>query len=163
MTATSVFLDLLSSDQWDNTLQVIRQEAATVFKTEDDWADLTSLNKLPFIDSAIAETMRKNPILLRSLMREVMPKQGIELPDGNHLPKGTWIGAPAYQVHHDDRFYSNANQYEPFRFVEKPRESTTQKTKEEPTAMAALNYQKPQRLAVTGNTYLGFGYGRHSW
>ena len=38
--------------------------------------------------------------------------------DGTFIPKGTAIAAAARCVHHDDAFYPNAHEFEPFRFAD---------------------------------------------
>lgn len=103
------------------------------------------MQKLICIDSTIRESLRRNPLQIRGLLREVMPRNGITLPDGNHIPQGTWIAIPFQAVHMDERFYPKSEDFDPFRFArmrtEGDRLDSTQ----------------------TSDTYLAFSYGRHSW
>ena len=94
MTASMVnlFLDLLSSAPEHKYVEQLREEAQSVFRSETDWMDHTSVAKLHLTDSAIRESLRRNPINSRGLLREVMPKDGVILPDGNRVPRGTWLG-----------------------------------------------------------------------
>lgn len=155
---TNTFLDLLSSSPEQAYYTSLRSEAASIFTTEQDWADANSLAKLPIGDSIIRESLRRNPILTKMMLREVMSKGGLDLPDGYHLPRGAWLGVPAVPVHHDERFYSNPQIYDPFRFVEKVpmgvREGTT---------ATETRTRRLQGISTTSDTFLGFGHGRHSW
>lgn len=171
MTATNTFLDILSSPPEFEYFDKLREEAAAVFKTEQDWLDSSSLGKLTCTDSSIRESLRKNPVLTRVVLREVVPKEGLDTPDGHHLPQGTWVGAPAVSLHHDERFYPKPHVYDPFRFAEKaPTKATANdsslpdgKDSESGTTSATASKYGQQRLSTTSDTYLAFGYGRHSW
>ena len=161
MTATSTFLDLLSSPSEFEYLNILRSEAAAVFKSEQDWVDPNSLGKLVHADSALRESLRKNPVLTRVVLREVVRKGGLDMPDGHHLPRGAWLGAPAVSLHHDERFYPRPDVYDPFRFV--PIVSTETAGTTTTTLPTASQDRKPQGLSTPSDTYLAFGYGRHSW
>lgn len=68
--------------------------------------------------------------------------------DGLTLPVGSFIAAAAYEMHHDERFYSNPDEFQPFRFSDlREREGEN------------VKYQ----LIATGSEYLTFGHGRHGW
>jgi cytochrome P450 len=125
--------------------ETLRKEAAMVFRTEADWGDQATLQGLVFTDSALREGLRRNPLQIRGLLREVMPASGITLPDGNRIPQGTWIAVPFQSIHMDERFYPNADQFDPFRFA---------KVRAEGDRLDSTQ---------TSETYLAFSYGRHSW
>lgn len=57
-------------------------------------------------------------------------------------------------IHRDEKYYPNANVFEPFRFI---REPSIQK------ADKAASYEDELDAARPTTTYLGFGYGRHAW
>ncbi|KAL2038268.1 hypothetical protein N7G274_008917 [Stereocaulon virgatum] len=141
---THLLLDILSSPVYMKTYETLRKEAAMVFSTEADWGDQVTLQGLVFTDSAIREGLRQNPLQIRGLLREVMPASGITLPDGNHIPQGTWIAVPFQPIHMDERFYSNADEFDPVRFARMRAEG--------------------DRLdsTHTSETCLAFSYGRHS-
>ena len=90
-----------------------------MFKSEQDWRNPASLTKLPLAYSALRESLRRNPINMRGLLRGVVHEDGMKLPDGNHVAKGSWLGPPQRNVHMDERFYSNPDEYQPFRFINK--------------------------------------------
>lgn len=162
MTATNTILDLVSSNTDSRFWEILREEAASVFRTKEDWADTASLPKLSLADSTIRESLRKNPILTQVDLREVMPRDGVTLPSGHHLPKGAWVGSGTVGVQHDDRFYLKPEEYDPFRFARKRADAVNEVDMEKLTDKASI-YRKNQGLATTSDIYLAFGHGRHSW
>ena len=73
-----------------------------------------------------------------------MPKDGLTLPDGKKVARGTWISIPVQALQMDARFYERPEEYDPFRF-----------TKTGDT----------ERLEATriSDTFLSFSYGRTAW
>ncbi|KAL6713726.1 hypothetical protein ACLMJK_008218 [Lecanora helva] len=159
ITATNAFVDLLSSPQMN--FDRLREETASIFRSEEDWKDHDLLRELIYTDSTIRETLRLSPPLSRLLLREVAAEKGLQLPDGQRLSKGTWVAVTPVGVHSDERFYSNPEHYEPFRFVErlKPKEAAPDDEKNQSSLFPS---GKPQGLSTASDTYLAFGYGRHS-
>ena len=80
-TAKNTFLDLLSSDPELRYYETLQEEASTTFGG-GDWADPAALGKLAYAASAIRETLRMNPAVTGTCVREVVRKGGLELPDG---------------------------------------------------------------------------------
>ena len=68
--------------------------------------------------------------------------------DGTFIPKGTMIGVATRCLHHDEKFYENANVFEPFRFAEMYEEDSE-----------GVKYQ----FVSTAIEYLAFGHGKHAW
>ena len=159
VTATNMLLDILSSDSNLHYYRTLRSEAESVFPTTDHWAQPDGLLQLRHMDSTIRESLRRSPILVRGLWREVMPKDGITLPNGQHLPQGAWLGVPVPGIHNDERYYHEPEVYTPFRFV--------------PSSLVDRNIAKGDDtdsenckraiLTMTSDTFLPFGYARHSW
>ena len=106
-------------------------------------------------------------------MREVVKENGVQFPDGQIVPKGAWLAIPAVGIHYDERFYPSPETYDPFRFV-------PDSAKDAETAGPTANVLKPAggdlaqaqepkhrglstTLSTASPTFLGFGYGRHSW
>lgn len=77
---------------------------------------MKSLYKLTRIDSAIRESMRRNPLSGRGIMKEVVHPNGITLPGGQEVPYGTWLGISVSGISQDERYYSDPHNYDPFRF-----------------------------------------------
>ena len=67
--------------------------------------------------------------------------------DGTFIPKGTIIAVATRCVHHDEKFYENANVFHPFRFAEMREEDSGAK----------------HQFTSTSIEYLPFGHGRHAW
>lgn len=105
--AINTLLDIQSPPSELGYYQRLREEAAAVFQSDQDWRDSASLMSLTHGDSAIPESLRRWPILSQVLVQEVIAKDGVSLPDGHHLPRGAWVGISAVGVHIDDRFYSS--------------------------------------------------------
>ncbi|KAJ5115547.1 hypothetical protein N7526_011428 [Penicillium atrosanguineum] len=152
VTAANTLLDILSSDPSLHYYQTLRVEAESVFPTAEDWVLSAGLLKLRHMDSAIRESLRRSPILVRGLWREVMPINGVTLPDGQHLRQGAWIGVPVPGIHNDERFHDQPEVYDPFRFV-----SSSLKGE-----VADAENCKATMLTMTNDTFLPFGYARHS-
>lgn len=96
---------MLENDHELNAYQSLREEAAEAFQTETDWTDPGALQKLVRINSTIGESLRHSPLAVRGALREVMQKDGLMLPDGKKVARGTWIGVPVQALQVDDRFY----------------------------------------------------------
>lgn len=161
----NVFLDLLSADSGQEYYQRLRSEAESAFPSPEDWLTPISVTKLPLADSAIRESLRRNPINVRSMLREVAQKDGVTLPNGTHLPKGAWIGTPMRSVHHDERFYSDPEEYKPFRFVRSQRQTTLASAEIERGMVSdkASEYRKSVSLPTTSDIFMTWGHGRHAW
>ena len=163
MTATNVFLDILSSPPDSCYYQSLREEAATTFPTPEDWEKLGSLSKLTFTDSAIKETLRLNPLAARGGMRQVMHRDGITLPGGHHLPQNAWLGVSVVGIHTDERYYTEPDQYNAFRFVRSRPEPAVINTSSPSAETTRQPGNNSSYLATTEDKFMSFGYGRHSW
>lgn len=120
------------------------------------WADQTLIPRLVLLNSAARETLRCNPVSIITTERKVLPKEGVTLPSGQHLPKGTWLGVPTVGVHSDENNYLNAAKYEPFRFCSrKPGEEPDEKD-------SAIPFTSTGMVNVT-DSYLSFGAGKYAW
>ena len=163
--ATNTLYDLLGSDPDHRYYNSLQEEAAAIFQTEQDWVEPSSLAKLSYADSTLRETLRERPCARAQcsqerVLREVVRKEGLHLPNGHHVPQGAWLGVPAVSLHHDERFYPNPDEYDPFRFA---RAVTEPSPTRDAQAGKPSKYQKLQGLSTTSDIYLAFGYGRHSW
>ena len=163
MSLVNFFLDLLSSVPQHKYYEQLREEAKSIFQSETDWKDPSSLSKLPLVDSAIRESLRRNTVHVRGLLREVMSEDGVTLPDGNYIPKGAWLGTPHHSVHMDGRFYSNPMDYEPFRFNRRGPQTGELFSKPEGLSEKASEYRKNVSLPTTSDIFMAWGHGRHAW
>jgi cytochrome P450 len=80
-------------------------------------------------------------------MREV--KKDYTFASGLTVAKGSFVCASAYTAHHDEHLYKNADQFNPWRFVDSDE--------------ANGNNAGASQYVSTGPGFLSFGYGRHVW
>jgi len=106
-------------------------------------------------ESTIREGLRLNPEMIRGLLREVAHPDGVVLPNGQHLPRGTQVGVCLNGIRTDEQFYVDLNQYNPFRFVKRGPGS--------PASDTAQSGADDSKIAGTNERFLPFGLGRHVW
>ncbi|KAH7320701.1 cytochrome P450 [Stachybotrys elegans] len=149
-------LDILHCDSELGLVQALRDEAESVLKTEDDWSTSTAFHKLVLYDSAIRESLRCHPILIKGLTKEVIDPDGLKLPNGTLLPRGSWVGVPVVGIHRDERFYPKSSTYDPYRFLKLKLDVEKNASGDQRTTTSEYDAARP------GVEYLGFGYGRHA-
>lgn len=108
------------------------------------------MKKLVLADSAIRESIRRSSVQTRGLLREVVSSGGVTLPNGTHVPKGTWLGVPVQPVHMDGDLYDKPYEYNPFRFAKMRSEDIVP------------SHEKLDATDIS-DTFLGWGYGRYAW
>jgi hypothetical protein len=131
-----------------DTYASLRKEAESIFLSEIDWTSASSLKGLVNINSSVRESARKNPLQTRGLIKQVMPEDGVTLPDGVHVPKGTWLGIPVEAIHRDETIYPDARSFDALRFARMSVEGESNKSLD---------------AAETSDTYMFFSYGRSAW
>jgi len=155
MVTTNIIYDILSSPSDMKVREHLYNEIVNALDTSPGkgWADQHLLPRLVFLNSAIRETLRCNPVAVVSAERKVIPKEGITLPSGQQLPKGARLGIPVVGIHSDENIYPNAAKYEPFRFCNrKPGEELDEKD-------AAIPVTSTGVVNVT-DIFLSFGAGK---
>ena len=123
-------------------------------------------------------------------MSQVSAAHGIQLEGNITIPKGVRIGVPMYEIHHDKDSYDNPSIFNPFRFyrhlgiAEMTSEATAgdggiaqtsakarlaedsgNAAVGDPTSETkplAVSDQRQTSVVTGGDTFLGFGYGRHA-
>ncbi|OCK84488.1 cytochrome P450, partial [Lepidopterella palustris CBS 459.81] len=164
ITAVHALLDLLSHHSSPYPLDHIREEASRVLTTHSETWTRTAVRQLHRADSAIRESMRFTTLGGRGSMRQVMPAGGIQLPSGETVSQGLWIGAPVHSIHHDSAFYPDATTYQPFRFSatqEKTQLAETD-TGAAPETQAKTPANTLLSLTTTSPAFLAFSHGRHA-
>ena len=158
-------MDILSADPKYDLYENLRQEALSILQTPKDWEDPVRIRKLVLLDSTIRESLRTNPTLVRGLLRGAVHKNGLDLPDGNHIPSGSWIGSPVLNIHYDDRFYDDATEFNPWRFVdtEGREEGGSEKRGAADRANVGPNGKLKIESGQANDTFLSFGGGKHAW
>ena len=89
-------------------------------------------------------------------MRQVTPACGVQLPSGETVPQGVWVGLPVAAIHHDAAFYPEPDAYLPFRFSDE-----REKLHAESGGPKALEASK-LAMTTTSQTFLPFSHGRHA-
>lgn len=117
------------------------------------------MKKLVILDSTIRESLRKNTLQSRALLKKVVAKEGIVLPDGTHVPEGTWLGVPVQAMQQDDKLYPHAHRYDPLRFAR----MRIHDTKSDAAEGNSDGRQGFLDAAQPSDKYLSFSYGRSAW
>ncbi|OTA98873.1 hypothetical protein M426DRAFT_28032 [Hypoxylon sp. CI-4A] len=162
ITLTNTLFDLAASPNSLTSQVVMRDEVlrettpvpALDLKSAQDtgvWSK-ASLSRMSHIDSALRESLRLNGFIERGVMKMVVAPEGVTLPDGSHIARGTKVGVSGYSIHHDEDIYADANTYDPFRFTA-ARPSGDEKKKKK---------KGPQSLVSTSETFMGFSHGSHA-
>uniref|UniRef100_A0A182MYX7 Cytochrome P450 n=1 Tax=Anopheles dirus TaxID=7168 RepID=A0A182MYX7_9DIPT len=100
--------------------QRVYEEIESIFPIGDDRpATMHDLNELKLLERCIKESLRLFPSV--SFFGRTT-SEDIEL-GGHHVPAGTIVGIHAYHVHRDERFYPDAEKFDPDRFLPENTES----------------------------------------
>jgi Cytochrome P450 len=140
-------------------LPTLMEEAAQIIG-ECGWTK-DALDRLEKLDSFIRETQRLSPlasgkesvaptgylvlILNASVSTQRLALEDFTFSNGVRIPKGTMIQGVATPVHLDPKFYSNPDEFQPFRFFS-----------DDPDV--------PKKdMATISSEFLPFSYGRNAW
>ncbi|OQO12016.1 hypothetical protein B0A48_02655 [Cryoendolithus antarcticus] len=140
---TNTLLDILSSPQHGGILAALRNEAEAALQGAPDTWTRADILRLELADSVIRESQRLNRTTGKAMLRRVVAKEGLALPDGTHIPNGIYIGLSAEGIHMDPDLYEAPEEFRPFRFA------------------GMDGREKARKLVSIGIEYLPFGYGRH--
>ena len=167
LTITNVLFDLISSDPSKHFLQGIREEVERVLAEEGGHWTKAGLARCHCADSAIRESMRKSNFMTRSVIRKVLPAEGVgNKTEGWHAPVDAYIGLDIYSVQHDPEVYHSPETYDAFRFSRAREEEKDNPPNEEDSeknsSIPSLNYHKSPSLTTTSDTFLPFSHGRHA-
>ncbi|KAI0381267.1 cytochrome P450 [Hypomontagnella monticulosa] len=159
ITLTNTLFDLAASPACGASLACMREEVIRettpplnqspkpVSTGSSTWSK-ASLGRMTHIDSALRESLRLNGFIERGIMKMVVAPEGVTLPDGSHIPRGTKVGVSGYSIHHDEDIYADANRYDAFRFARGQSDGAERKA--------------PQALVNTSEKFLGFSHGSHA-
>jgi cytochrome P450 len=162
---TNMLFDLASSPFAESFLSDIREEVQLELQRENRTWTKECLARMIHVDSALRESMRLCGFVCRGVMKMVVAREGVTLPDGTHLPYGTKIGVTAYAIHHDEATYTGAYVYDAFRFSRPSKDaarlgvitaSPRSEGHDNPT-------RKMPSLVTTSDKFMAFSHGRHAW
>ncbi|KAI4168117.1 MAG: hypothetical protein LQ343_006650 [Gyalolechia ehrenbergii] len=104
-------------------------------------------SSLPYFDAVIQESIRLHPGTSFALER-IVPRQGLQLPDGRYIESGTIVGMHGWVVNRDKSVFGpNADAFVPERWLQEENEDTQAFTK---------------RISTMKNATLSFGAGKRS-
>jgi cytochrome P450 len=151
ITITNALIDLAHAPGSVDIQRELREEAMMAAAAEpasSRWSR-ASLAKLPKIDSVFTESLRLWGFVTRGVTKTVVSREGVRLPSGEHLPYWSKVGIANYGPQHDERVYgpSSPFQFDAFRFSRGKQEGP----------LSGLSF------VTTGEYYMGFSHGRHSW
>jgi cytochrome P450 len=92
----------------------------------------------------------------RGVMKQVVAKDGVTLPSGQHLPCGTKVGVHGAPVHRDENIYSDAQVFKPFRFCSNGSENMVDDYSEKVVGEGIP-------LVTTSSNFMAFSHGRNAW
>ncbi|QDS76922.1 hypothetical protein FKW77_004422 [Venturia effusa] len=150
ITVTNAIFDIACSPDSVEIQQSLREEIQRVMADNagKEWRK-GSLAKMVRLDSTFRESMRLWGFISRGVMKKVVAPEGVTLPSGDFLPKGTNVGITSYAVQHDESVYKNAFKFDPFRFS---------RPLENPLAKGA----RPLSMVTTTDDFMAFSHGRHA-
>ncbi|KAF8526936.1 cytochrome P450 [Hysterangium stoloniferum] len=102
-------------------------------------------NNMVKLDSYIKESMRHTGIGLLTGRRKAL--KPFTFSDGSRVPKGTFLYAAAWAVHHDEEIYNDAGTFDGFRFARSAGVNGTE--------------SRMQALVAPSDDFLPFGIGKH--
>jgi cytochrome P450 len=153
-------LDLAASPHLTSYLTTMRNEVVSEVEAEKGVWTKAALIRMVSLDSCLRESMRLWGFVSRGILKEVIAKDGVTLPCGMHLKKGTKVGIHAYPVHHDEDLYPNASEFNAMRFCtvdeERPADDYSEK-------VAGSGKKKGTSLVTTSSHFMAFSHGRHAW
>lgn len=153
-------LDLAASPHLTTYFGTMRNEVVSEVEAEKGVWTKAALIRMVSLDSCLRESMRLWGFVSRGILKEVIAKDGVTLPCGMHLKKGTKVGIHAYPVHHDEDLYPNANEFNAMRFCrvdeERPADDYSEK-------VVGSGKKKGTSLVTTSSQFMAFSHGRHAW
>ncbi|KAL9094344.1 MAG: hypothetical protein Q9165_003485 [Trypethelium subeluteriae] len=119
MTFQSVLLALTAHPEVQKKAQA---EIDAAFGSETTLPDKIDLDKLPYLNACVCETLRWRPLGAYPIGAFGLPRETVndEQLNGYRIPKGTTILLNQWTIAHDADFYEDPETYNPQRFVDDP-------------------------------------------
>jgi cytochrome P450 len=160
ITSANLLFDLAAAPLTDLYLETIRSDVQFQLQAEHGRWTKTALSRMLTLDSTLRESMRMWGFVSRGVLKTVVVKKGVSLPDGTHLPYGTKVGLHAYPVHHDEEIYPNPWEFDAFRFCKAPA-NKDELSDIHPESMVGKERGIP--LVTTSANFMAFSHGKHAW
>ncbi|KUJ23764.1 cytochrome P450 [Mollisia scopiformis] len=141
ITLTNLLLDLACHSSLPSLLFTLRTEITTTLSSSNNIWTKSSLAKMVSLDSVLRESMRLWGFVSRGLLKKVIAREGVRLPSGEWLKRGTNVGFHQSVLHRDEDIYEGAEEFRPLRFVDE---------------------RAGAPVVQTSKVFLGFSHGRHA-
>ncbi|ACK66175.1 cytochrome P450 [Rippkaea orientalis PCC 8801] len=101
---------------WVHSLPEVQDKLRFELNSIGDLSDYKTINKLPYLDAVISETLRIYPIAATTFARILTKPKRIM---GYDFAPKTWFMMSVYSLHHREDLYPNPKQFQPERFLQK--------------------------------------------
>jgi hypothetical protein len=161
ITASNLLLDLAASPLTPSYFATVRDEVEVELGHEGGVWTKQALSNMVSLDSGLRESMRLWGFVSRGVLKEVVAKDGVTMPNGLHLPQGVKVGIHANPIHHDEDIYQDAYSFRPLRFCS----SVTGEKLEDDYSKRSVAGQgkRGTSLVTTSSNFMAFSHGRHAW
>ncbi|KAF4632466.1 hypothetical protein G7Y89_g5655 [Cudoniella acicularis] len=156
ITLSNLLFDLAASPLTPTLMSTIQQYVFAELQEDHGIWTKSNLARIIILDSVLRESMRLWGFVSRGVLKTVVAPKGINLPGYGHLPCGTKVGIHANPVHHDEKFYDNAYEFQPLRFCTPGSIMTTEDGK------AIEQKREGTPLVNTSSTFMAFSHGKHA-
>jgi cytochrome P450 len=156
ITLANLILDLAAAPDLSIFFPYVRSEVLTELKATGGIWTKDALSRMVSLDSVLRESMRLWGFVSRGVMKEVVAKDGVTIPSGQHLPQGTKVGIHASPVHRDEEIYADALKFKPFRFCSGGLNGMADDYSEKVDGNGIP-------LVTTSSNFMAFSHGRHAW
>ncbi len=106
--------EVVSNQEIQNNL---RKEINEVLEQFEGEISENSIKQMKYLEMVYKETLRKWPVVVNQFRKT---RQQFKIPKTTlKIPRKTLIVIPTFQIHRDERFYENPQEFDPQRFSEK--------------------------------------------
>jgi cytochrome P450 len=154
---TAMFFYLV---QYPSCLSRLEKDIRNAFSSVEDIRIGAQLASCHYLLACIEETLRMNPPVGSTLMREVMPG-GLTV-DGVWFPPGTDIAVPHYALQHDEQYFPDPFTFNPERWLSKDSSNTIDIDEGLRTTDSVQGKGSSSPESLMASAFIAFGVGRTS-
>jgi len=158
VTATTAIFFYLS--HYPSCQSRLETEVRSAFTSVEDIRIGAQLTSCHYLLACIEETLRMNPPVGSTLMREVM-LGGLTV-DGEWFPPGTDIAVPHYALHHDEQYFPEPFTFKPQRWLSKNSLNTINVGINIETTADVQDKASNTPESLAASAFTAFGVGRTS-
>lgn len=97
------------------------QEVCSVFPADPLITYAMANHKLPYLEACLRECMRLVCVPAAEIPRLITQPEGLTLTSGHWLPQGTTVFANMWGSHHNPKYWTDPERFDPARFLKDPR------------------------------------------